>query len=229
MNVPPWTEAPRPTLGRAAATALLIELLLLGSGALWLSHASIAPGRQGPAHTLTLTLDVATRPAPHVAQPKTKRKPTPRVHPQPHLARAQTHPVLPKPVARSVAVPAPKPITTPPPPTPPPAAPPSEVASSAGQASALSRFAATVRSAVQTAVQYPIAAAAQGLRGRTQVSFVYADGRISDVQLVISSGSALLDRAALEAVQRARYPAPPHALAGQTLPFLVWVQFYAAP
>lgn len=86
-------------------------------------------------------------------------------------------------------------------------------------------FAAKMHQAVQAAVRYPPAAKMMGMQGRARVSFTYVNGQVSDVRLVTSSGSDVLDRAALEAVRRANYPMPPDALKGKVERMTIWVRF----
>ncbi|RSK41031.1 energy transducer TonB, partial [Rhodovulum iodosum] len=62
---------------------------------------------------------------------------------------------------------------------------------------------------VTRAHRYPRAALGQGLTGRALVALeVRRDGRLASARLAESSGSALLDRAALASVRRAG-PFPP--------------------
>lgn len=64
-----------------------------------------------------------------------------------------------------------------------------------------------------------------GIAGRTRVAFEYRDGAVSGARVVVSSGVALLDRAALAAVRDANYPKPEPAFAGKTLTEQLWVNF----
>jgi protein TonB len=91
-------------------------------------------------------------------------------------------------------------------------------------AGAVAAFDALLRQAVQAAVRYPAAAQMMGLTGRARVAFDYKDGAVGTVRLEQSAGSPLLDGAALVAVRGAHYPAPPQALAGQTLSRRLWVE-----
>lgn len=86
-------------------------------------------------------------------------------------------------------------------------------------------FGDKVRAAVQSAVVFPMAARASHLSGRTQVAFYYQDGTITGVKITTSSGNALLDKAALAAVNAAQYPPPPQDLQGNLLSFEIWVRF----
>lgn len=93
---------------------------------------------------------------------------------------------------------------------------------------AQARFEDQVRTAVQSAMVYPYAARSSHISGQTQVSFNYMDGQVSALKVVVSSGSSMLDHAALLAVSAASYPPPPKHLKGQMLPFLAWVKFNLA-
>ncbi|WP_222558755.1 TonB family protein [Caenibius sp. WL] len=72
---------------------------------------------------------------------------------------------------------------------------------------------------LQRASRYPVEALAQGIEGSARVELrVTPEGEVASVRLRQSSGSALLDAAALEAARNAG-PFPP--LAGANAPF--WV------
>lgn len=74
---------------------------------------------------------------------------------------------------------------------------------------AVSNYPGRVARKLQAALRYPPAAARRGITGEARVHFVVdAGGRVRDVRLVASSGSDLLDRAAVETVRRAA-PLPP--------------------
>lgn len=94
-------------------------------------------------------------------------------------------------------------------------------------AAAESSFEGRLLQAVQAEAQrrYPASARLMGLTGQAVVSFEYRDGSVHTASLAQSSGSPLLDRAALAAVQDASFPQPPTALAGRTLVNLVHVKF----
>ena len=85
--------------------------------------------------------------------------------------------------------------------------------------------------AVQAAVNghYPPAARSMHQQGQADVGFDYLDAQVSHVALVQSSGSALLDKAALATVRDARYPPPPETLLHQLQHFEVWVRFRLEP
>ncbi len=86
---------------------------------------------------------------------------------------------------------------------------------------------ARIRDAVQAAVRYPAAARMMEITGRARVRLDYRDGLVNGSLLAQSSGTPMLDQAALSAAQGAHYPATPPALAGRLMRFLVWVEFRA--
>lgn len=71
-----------------------------------------------------------------------------------------------------------------------------------------------IRKRIERAKQYPSLARQQGAEGMAEVRFqINPDGSLGATQLVQSSGSVLLDEAALATVQRAApYPAYPSPL-----------------
>ena len=107
------------------------------------------------------------------------------------------------------------------------AAPQLTVVSAAAEASFEGRLLQAVQAEAQRS--YPAAARMMGVTGQAAVGFEYRDGTVRVTGLSQSSGSPMLDRAALAAVQDARYPAAPAALAGRTLAKLVHVRFELNP
>ena len=82
-----------------------------------------------------------------------------------------------------------------------------------------------IREAVQAAVRCPAAARMMGLSGKASVAFDYRDGAvIGGVQLSRSTGTPMLDAAALAAVRDAHYPNAPTEMANHLLRLLVWVE-----
>jgi periplasmic protein TonB len=216
-------------LYQAAGVALVVELMLLGGGWVLLGHKSVAPPPERPPTMLSLTSAPAPLAAPAPPKPA---PPTPRPHPPvPLQPQHRVEPV------HRVAQP-PRPVTEPPPPTPAPAAPSVATAPSAAPpppapapvaapapAGPSPDFASKVRAAIQAALHYPESARMAGISGRTRVEFQYRDGAVSGETVVVSSGVALLDRAALAAVRDALYPKPEPAFAGKTLTEQLWVNF----
>lgn len=85
---------------------------------------------------------------------------------------------------------------------------------------------AKVQRAVALARIYPEIARARGLEGRVALQVVLTpDGELVSAQLLRSSGAMTLDRAALDTVRRAKYPAAPVALEDPRLVVAVEVVF----
>lgn len=211
------------------ALALLVEGALLASAALVLvNSAAPIPALSAP---VPLTL-LAPEPEPPLPEPAPKSKPLPpQVMPKPQ--------VVPK-VKTAVA----KPQTTPPTPTPTPVAEPTPLAAapsafsepvhattpppapaSSGKPDPNGEYAAKVRAAVQAAVVYPPAAASLRFSGRVRVEFHLRDAVPAQARVVIASGIGMIDRAALQSVQSAGYPAPAADMQGRDLVYQVWVDF----
>jgi protein TonB len=82
-----------------------------------------------------------------------------------------------------------------------------------------------IREAVQAAVRCPAAARMMGRSGKAGVAFDYRDGALAgEVQVARSSGTPMLDAAALAAVRDAHYPKPMPQEASHMLRFLIWVE-----
>jgi len=151
-----------------------------------------------------------TSQAPPVAPAKARPVSTPRP--------PTTHPVAP--VARPRVIPVPGVAATRPASdasSPPPAPP----------AAAEASFEAALLQAVQAEARrsYPAAARLMSLTGQAVVAFEYRDGAVHVTGLAQTSGSPLLDRAAMAAVQNASYPTLPDTLADRTLVKVVHVRF----
>ena len=76
------------------------------------------------------------------------------------------------------------------------------------------RFAADMLRAINAQKAYPRISMLKAETGEVVVSFDYADGVVSGIRVDRSSGSRDLDKAAVDAVQRAVLPAKPAELAG---------------
>ena len=87
-------------------------------------------------------------------------------------------------------------------------------------------YAARVQKAVDRARVYPRVARDRGLEGRVLFQVVLSpDGRLLASQLLQSSGAMTLDRAALETVRKARFPAAPAGIEEERQTFAVEVVF----
>jgi protein TonB len=90
-----------------------------------------------------------------------------------------------------------------------------------------SNYKGKVRSKVQRHFRYPKAADRAGIRGTVQVSFtILANGGVSGARISKSSGSPVLDEAALNAVRGAEpFPKIPDAANRGSWPFTIPLQF----
>jgi len=140
------------------------------------------------------------KPKPKPQPPKPQPKPEPKPEPPKEMPAEQ-------PAAASAAAPAKAPAPTPPsPPAPPASTGPSWESEVLGR---LARF-----------KEYPPAARSRGTVGQVVVEFTMdGQGRVLDANVISSSGSSLLDRAALRAVNRAQPLPVPSAdrLSGGTI------------
>ena len=180
---------------QAFGLAVMIELGLLACAVVVLGTAS----RTKPALSETMPIELENAQQPSLKPPE----PKPPVPPKP---KQPTPP--PKEVQK----------TPPPPPAPTPAA-------SAAKLKPSDEYAAKVHTAVQVAHYYPPAAQALRYAGRVRVEFHLRDGAPGQARLLAGSSIGLIDRAALQAVQSARYPETPPELRGTDLIFQVWVEF----
>lgn len=99
-------------------------------------------------------------------------------------------------------------------------------ASAAGNA-AVSNYPGKIVSRLRRALRYPREAKREGLRGEVRVSFtVVGNGAVSNIRVTKSSGSPILDQAAVETVRRAApFPAIPPAAGRTSWPFTVPLAF----
>lgn len=223
----------------ATLAALLLEIALIAAVAWWSSRPAPPP----PPPPIQIVLE-APKPAPKTVAPPVPKPPEPKPIPKP-VVKPQPKPIVhnvqPKPVQPPPQQPAPEPtpkVQAPPAPAPdthpampvaaptPPAPPPPPAPPAPDVASIKATFEAELRSAIQAAVHYPQAARLMQLTGKTLVGFDFRDGVASNLRVVTSSGADLLDKAAMDAVRNAPYPATPKELQGKTLAFTIWVRFH---
>lgn len=211
---------------QAFLLAVAAEAGLLIIGTLVLSGVASTPAISTPV-PITLVSEEAP-PAPPA--PPAKPEPVPPQH-QPKVAPAKPHlPTPPRKQATPPVAQAPLPVTpapaetanafSEPTPTPPPPAP-----AATGKADPNAEYAAKVRAAVLAAVYYPPAAATLNYSGRVRVEFHLRDAVSSAARVVVASGIGMIDRAALQTVQNASYPAPPADMRGKDTVYQVWVEF----
>jgi periplasmic protein TonB len=91
----------------------------------------------------------------------------------------------------------------------------------------VSNYPGQVVTRLRRALRYPAAARRDRLTGEVHVSFtVAAGGGVSGISVVRSSGSPVLDQAAIETVQRAApFPQIPQAAGRSSWPFSVPLAF----
>ena len=228
------TSSTQPPLQRSRWSALGIALTLeglgLGAGLAWVAAHPPAPP---PLTALPIAIEAppVAAPPPEPLPPPPKEAPTP---PKPapiapaHVAPPKPAPapppalVAPTPSEQPVAAtPAPAAQTVSAPPVaPPPALPPPK-----GPIGPSSEYIAKVRAAVQAAFVYPPAAKALEFSGRTRVAFHLMDGHPGGAHVLVGSGMGLVDKAALQAVTSAEYPAPPAELRGVDSGYEIWIEF----
>ncbi|MCC8965361.1 energy transducer TonB [Bradyrhizobium sp. Pear76] len=230
----------RSVLPASFAAALLLEGLCFFGVIGWLTQ---RPAKiESSAPTMQISL-VAAPPAPNEApaDPPPMVAETPPV-PEETLPLPEDPQVTPPPAELAPPEPAPPPPKTEAPVArPKPAKPQPQVqkkpaarpvqqqatASAAPSAGAMSSFQGQMRRAVESALIYPASARASGQHGRARVTFDYLDGRVSGISLSQSSGSSVLDQAALATVRSAHYPPPPPEMSHRTLHLGIFVEFKA--
>jgi TonB family protein len=70
-----------------------------------------------------------------------------------------------------------------------------------------------------------MAAIEMGLHGRVRVSFVLKNTQVSEPRIVASSGMGLIDRAAIQAVQKALYPMASIEWRDKNLVYEIWIEY----
>ena len=187
---------------QAFGLAVIIEFVLLAGAAFALaSSESSKPILSG---TSVITLANEEPPLPKPPAPKPKPVPQPKVPEEPK-------PEIPQVTEAQVNT-----FTEPAPPPPEPVV---------GKAEPSAEYAAKVHAAVQAAHYYPAAAVSLHFSGRVRVEFHLRNTIVSEIRLLTASGIGLIDRAALQAVQNAKYPEPPPEIQGTEHVYQVWVEF----
>jgi protein TonB len=77
--------------------------------------------------------------------------------------------------------------------------------------------------AVQAAFEVPGSAKALSFKGKARVEFNLHDGLASAIRVVQSSGLGAVDRAAVKAVEMAKFPLPPAELKSKEGIYQIWV------
>lgn len=182
------------SLGAAAILEVLIGIGLAGILIYQQLHPSPPPP---PVQTAAVTIPPNPPPPP---PPPPHNVPTP----QP-----------PQPQPLSEVPPIPTPIPTPNAvPVQPPSPPPIPTSKPVNQDTIMAEFTASMHAAIEAQKQYPKEAILAGDTGTVTLSFDYVNGAVSNVKVDKSSGSRSLDRAAIQAVNKATMPPKPAELAG---------------
>ncbi|MHB1676063.1 MAG: energy transducer TonB [Sulfuriferula sp.] len=221
--IPLSYRLPRSAL--ALGWAILIELVLLVGLIAILAH-PVSPPPKLSAPVALRIVDAIAPPLPVTPAkplpPRPKSKPTPKPAMMPR--RTKPTPLVPAPAVPLTQTPIPTAFTEPVAAPALPPAPPSDPAPvTSSKANLHAAYLDKVRAAVQAAVYYPPIAAAMHYSGRVRVEFHLLDGTPDDIHVATSSNIGILDRAALQAVQAAHYPAPPEDLRGKDQLFQIWV------
>jgi len=216
---------------RSFALAVLIELALAATALFVLAETVPAKPPLPLTEEIKLTLSEAPpepkpTPAPKPPTPA-PTPPKPQVKPKAAPPRPQPPtPAPPQPIQPPDPLPqteAPTAFTEPARPSAPPPPPPPQ--NTSGKTDRNVEYAAKVRAAVQAATVYPPAASSLGFSGRVRVEFHLRDAVAGQAKIIVPSGIGMIDRAALQSVQDARYPEPPANLQGSDLTYQVWVDF----
>jgi len=207
--------------------ALALETVVITGLVAWAAAHPTVPA------PVVLPIEIEAAPAP------VETAPPPIARPEPPKPEPMKDRLPPRPIARTPPSPAPAPVRAQPAESPPTSTPVVEAAQPAVAATVATPpppvvappagpsadYVAKVRAAVQAAFVYPAAAKALEFRGRTRVAFSLLDTTPRSSRVLVSSGMALVDNAALRAVQNAVYPSPAPELRGNETSFEVWVEF----
>jgi periplasmic protein TonB len=238
-RVRPGAARSRPWQALAAALSLEFALVLavftwlatrpptLTEQVIALSIESIAPvrpdlpPRETPKPTPLPPPVKAVAPTPPKAPPKTVTQAT--ATPTANPTNAPTTPLpaqaQPEPMAAALpSAPIPPAVPTTPAPTPQQVQPSTPAAPDPTPA-----YNARLTAAAQAAFTVPGAVTSLNFKGRARVGFKLRNGQVSNVSLIQSSGLGAMDRAALQAVQTASYPAAPPALQDRDIAYEIWV------
>ncbi|HEY1992695.1 MAG TPA: energy transducer TonB [Gammaproteobacteria bacterium] len=193
---------------RSLGAAAIVEVLIAAGLAGLLIWKSLHP-EPPPPPIKTASIEIPPNPPP----------------PPPPPPRNIPTPQPPQPQPLSEVPPIPTPIPTPNAvPVQPPQPPPIPQTSKPAPENIMAEFEASMKAAIDAAKVYPKEAIIAGESGTVTVSFDYVNGVVSNVHVDKSSGARSLDKAAMQAVQRAAMPPKPAELAG-TSHFVILVSF----
>jgi TonB family protein len=198
--------------------AATVEAALIGLILAWLIFHEVTQ----PYQSLPIEILSETKPV-EAVKPETPKPPTPKIEPRVVKTQPQIQPPTPQPTP-AVVTPTETPVASTPTaftqPAPPPPAP-----SEPKNIGPTDEYIARVKAAVQTAFYYPMAAIEMGLHGRVRVGFNLKGTLVSEPHIVSSSGLGIIDRAALQAVQKANYPTPSAEIRDRSIAYEVWIEF----
>jgi periplasmic protein TonB len=227
-------------------SALTLEALLIGALLAWIGLSQTKPVEP----VIPLTIEALTPPElvkppePVMALPPVKPTPPSQIPMAKSLPRVAPKPPPQPPILSKVPVPAAPETATPQPPAPVapmaastpvvaasaavapgPVSPPRPVAvpPAAPVADPSPAYNARLTAAAQAAFEVPGSVASLNFKGRTRVGFKLLDGEVSGVIVAQPSGLGAMDRAAVKAVQTARFPPPPVAFQGKEMSYEIWV------
>ena len=188
----------------AFAALLLAGLLVLLQGVFVLHQLATHPPMQ--VRLVDLPKPVVPPPPPPKPEPM---PPTPPHLVTPHVPRQPVSPApvtpSPVPMPSSVVAATPSPVQAPVTASAAPAAPPAPQGPTEDLAGE-EAFAAGVRASIEEQKTYPMAARQMGMSGTVDIRYVISrSGKLLSAEVAESSGSPLLDRAALRAVQQASF------------------------
>jgi TonB family protein len=225
MALPQLRQQEANRMKQAFTAALVLESAALLGAFTWVATHPHVP----PAALVALQIEAPSLPEPELPKPKLEPvKPPPKPVVEAVKKVALPPPPVPVPVSAPLpvaAAPSENPVPAPSP-VPSVAAPVFKAAPPAppGPAKPSNEYLDKVRNAVQNAFVYPPAARAMEFRGRARVAFKLLDGQASNVRVLVRSGLGMGDRAALEAVQNAVFPAPAVELKGVDMDCEIWVE-----
>ncbi len=182
--------------------------VLIHLGVSQLFAGSTTARREPPAVQVSLV----SRVAPEKPAVEKRQKPVPRQKHEPPAEPRKTPPEVRTESEPQVDNPGPVPQeSVPPVSTPAPsAAEHSQRASTIASETAANLYRFQVLEIIRKNLRYPGNARRRGIEGTVSVRFVInGSGVVGDIQVLNSSGSALLDRASLETIRRCAFPSPP--------------------
>lgn len=198
-----WTWQQQAHDAAVQAEAVPVQLAMFAEAPVAAIPASV-PARQAPPPAKQFVEAVPEPPPTQASTPRPRSRPAPppRQHDSHHReARG------PEPAARKDAQSAPPSAQQAP-------ATPAAAPRTAQQVALREAYKAALLAAIERHKAYPNRAKRRGIEGRARVAFrVMADGRVTDIRLTESSGSKLLDKAALSALRQVKdLPPLPAAL-----------------